>query len=292
MLRIVDHLGQEVPNYKNLVHLVTISRVLVPTLERTDLRDTQELTRKDVLECVQKAFDVPLPTVSGGRRRAQDARPLVRKLVVFQEAHDDGAKHFHAAVLLHQSRQFLAAKRTLRQRDHLAAHFSATHTQFWSAVRYGHIPTLAKPVVDEHPLSWCADGGWNALDLFAESQEPWCAARWKKRREQAEKAAHINPAKKARFTKLDLTALILAHDLCTPTAILAYAQDHGSEAMQVFVSNRMLRKIARALHLAPMQPRHKLSLKPMLPHCLKLTWPWPCGASCLLAHPRRHVLQC
>ena len=41
-----------------------------------------------------------------------------------------------------------------------------------------------------------------------------------------------------RFTKLDLTALILAHDLCTPTAILAYAQDHRSEAMQVFASNR------------------------------------------------------
>ena len=238
VLRIVDHLGQEAPNYKNVVHFITISRVLVPTLERTDLRDTQELTRQDVLECVQKAFDVPLPSVSAGRKRAADARPLVRKLVVFQEAHEDGSRHYHAAVLLHQSRQFLAAKRTLRQRDHLAAHFSATHTQFWSAVRYGHIPTLAKPVVDEQPLSWCSENGWNGLDLFAESQEPWCAGRWKKRREQAEKAAYVNPAKKARFTKLDLTAVILAKDLCTPTAVLAYAQDHGSEATQVFVSNR------------------------------------------------------
>ena len=51
------------------------------------------------------------------------------------------------------------------------------------AVRYGFIPTAAKPVVDDAPLSWCETGGWGALDLFAESQRAWTADLWNKRRE-------------------------------------------------------------------------------------------------------------
>lgn len=125
---------------------------------------------------------------------------------------------------------------TLRERDRLAAHFACSHTQFWSAVRYGFIPTAAKPVVDDAPLSWCETGGWGALDLFAESQRPWTADLWKKRREVfwgkvatesadflgnslnplqvSEKMVSAGLAKKQRrFSKLDLTAIILDRGL-------------------------------------------------------------------------------
>ena len=41
-------------------------------------------------------------------------------------------------------------------------------------------PTLSKPVVDAQPVSWSVHGGWQTLDLFAESQRPWNAAIWKR----------------------------------------------------------------------------------------------------------------
>ena len=129
-----------------------------------------------------KAVDNPLAGLTGGRPCSR-TEGLVTKLVVFRESHKDGDYHFHVAVQLRQSRAFAAAKRTLRERDMLAAHFSSSHTQFWSAVRYGYIPTASKPVVDNAPLSWSETGGWGALDLLDESQRPWAAELWKKRRE-------------------------------------------------------------------------------------------------------------
>lgn len=238
MASIVQELGEPPPNFKHMVHFVTISRVLPGTLQWTDLREIESMTREDVATCVQRAFDEPVHVPGPGRPRCQEKQDLVRKLVVFQESHADGSKHFHVAVQLQQSRTFSVAKRTLRSRDHLAAHFSSSHRQFWSAVRYGHIPTLSKPVVDPHPISWCKGQGWNTLDLFAESQRPWTAHMWKRRREEVEKLAQMNPKKKGKFSKLDLTAIILEHSLATPTAVLQFAQDHGTEAMQVFVHQR------------------------------------------------------
>ena len=43
-------------------------------------------------------------------------------------------------------------------------------------------------------------------------------------------------AKKATFTKLDLTALIASKQLRTKDAVLAYVQQHGTAAMQAYVS--------------------------------------------------------
>lgn len=235
---IIQSLGEEPAGpFKHPVHLVTISRVLPGTLEATDLRDISGMSRKDIALCVQLSFDDPVAT--RGRPRTQAVGGVVQKMVVFQEAHADGDKHFHVAVQLQKSRSFAPAKTTLRTRDHLAAHFSSKHTQFWSAVRYGYMPTLAKPVVDASPLSWCRDSGFDSLDLFAESQRPWNAILWKRRREEVEKVAQQGDgAKKAKFNKLDLTALILSQELTTPASVLAYTQNHGTEAMQLFVHQR------------------------------------------------------
>ena len=180
MEAILEMLGSEDDSKKTQVHFITFSRLLPGTVELRDLRDLESMSREDIACCVWKAFDEPL---AAGRGRPPTATELVRKIAVFREEHADGMHHFHVAVLLRQSRSFVAAKRTLRERDHLAAHFSASHTGFWSAVRYGHIPTAKKPEVDATPLSWSEDGGWGALDLFAESQRPWMAHVWKRRHE-------------------------------------------------------------------------------------------------------------
>ena len=233
---IIEGLGVEAPTAKRQVYLVTISHVLPGHVRTADLRDLATLSRQEIGEAVRLAFDQPL---RGTKPRADD-EPVVTKLVVYQEGHQDGSKHFHVAVRLTKSLTWGLAKRTLRTRDHVAAHFSSTHTQFWSAVRYGYMPTLAKPEVDAEPLSWSCNGGWGSLDLFAESQRPWNADIWMRRSEAAEKAASASSSQKARckFNKLDLTSIILAKGLTTVAALLEYTQNHGTEAMQLFVHQR------------------------------------------------------
>eukprot|EP00973_Karenia_brevis_P012082 1639678-Karenia_brevis.AAC.1 len=106
------------------------------------------MSREEVAVCVWKAFDEPLDSRGPARTRTGG---LVKKMVVFREEHSDGSSHYHVVVALSQPRTFGSAKRTLREREHLAAHFSLTHTQSWSAVRYGFIPTAKKPIVDKEP---------------------------------------------------------------------------------------------------------------------------------------------
>jgi len=84
-------------------------------LEATDLRDISGMSRKDIALCVQLSFDDPVATL--GRPRTQAVGGVVQKMVVFQEAHADGDKHFHVAVQLQKSRSFAPAKTTLRTRN-------------------------------------------------------------------------------------------------------------------------------------------------------------------------------
>ena len=64
---------------------------------------------------------------------------------------------------------------------------------------------------------------------------------WRKRREERDKV-DAGAAKKATFTKLDLTALIVSKQLRSKDAVLTYVQQHGSAAMQAYVS-RVQRKL-------------------------------------------------
>ena len=102
--------------------------------------------------------------------------------------------------------------------------------------------TARKPVVDASPLSWAADG--RALELYEESQEPFNAGALKRRREKAEAAREGGnppsggdpPGPPAKFSKLDLYALVLAEDLRTPAAVMRHVQDKGSLEMQSFLA--------------------------------------------------------
>ena len=236
MASLIKELGGEDTGAKQCVYLGTLSRVLPETLAQADnLVDVSGLSRQEVGEAVRKAFDNPLQGAAGGRPVSR-TDGIVKKVVVFKEAHADGAVHFHVAVALLQPRSWAPAKRTLRERDHLASHWSCCHTQWWSAARYGAIPSLKKPVVDDDPWTRTKDG--SEIDLFAESQRPFCAKLWKRRREEAELQAAAGAAnKKRRFSKLDLTALILDRNLKTKATVLEYVQDFGTEEMQNFVHN-------------------------------------------------------
>ena len=92
-----------------------------------------------------------------------------------------------------------------------------------------------KPVVDGSPWPWSDDG--SPIDFFGESQRPFRANAWKRRREEVEKSAAAGGAPPKKFSKLDLTAVILDQDFKTKAAVLEYVQSRGTEAMQHFVHN-------------------------------------------------------
>ena len=81
--------------------------------------------------------------------------------------------HFHVALKLSKDGVFLPFKLALRQRSGFASHWSCSHHQLSSAVRYGVFTSEHMPVVDKEPLVWTKSG--EKLDLYAESQETWIA---------------------------------------------------------------------------------------------------------------------
>ena len=231
-------LGDENNERSIRVYLGTASRVLPETLGSTDLVDISGLSQAALSEKIRKAFEDPVYAPGGpGRHRASRAEGdcgRIEKRVVVKEKHAGGEVHFHWAIKFFQQMRFGAAKRTLRERDHIASHWSCSHTQWWSALRYLVFPTLKKPIIDKkdrHVWTWNGE----ALDLFHESQEPWMAQTWKRRREEHDLAVSGGVKKKAKFTKLDLTSLILDKGLSTRAALLEFTQDHGSAGMHLFV---------------------------------------------------------
>lgn len=221
------------------VYFVTISRLLPETVAHgIGGRDLQELSRQDIAKALLDSLDQPLAAGRAGRPRG-DIGSRVVALVVFQEKHADDSIHYHAAVKLAVPTRFLAAKRTLRERHKLPSHWSCSHTQFWSAVRYGVIPSTKKPTVDPTPYQWTQDG--QILDLFAVSQEPYQAELWRCRRERRDSEAAKTDGK-ATFTKMDLTSLIVSKHLYTKDTLIAYVQEHGTAVMQSYI-NKVQRKL-------------------------------------------------
>ena len=86
-------LGTEEADAINKVYLLTFARVLSARLQRGGLKDVNTLSKEAVLDCVHDSWENPLVTMAGGRPRASDGE-LLQKLLVYEEAHADGAKHF------------------------------------------------------------------------------------------------------------------------------------------------------------------------------------------------------
>ena len=223
-------LGLEQQHANQYVYLASVSRVLPETLAATDLCDISVLSRQQIGEKFLDAFNNPDAQTGGGRPRKNQAT-RVEKIVVFKELHEDGSPHFHVCIKLCKNMRFGIVKKTLRARHKLPSHWSCSHNQFCSAVRYGHIPSDKKPTVDADPWQWTLSG--KELDLFSESQEPFNAELHRKRREKKDKDA-IATGSRSTFSKVDFTALVLSKHLHTRATLLAYVQYYGTAAMDVF----------------------------------------------------------
>jgi len=230
------------------VYLITISHVIQATLpDGCAYADLDSLERKAVAEAVLNAFDDPIPLQANAAGRPRAPRVVDQPtsmgdlIVVYKELHDDDTAHFHVVVKLVKTFRFKRAKQTLQMRHLLPSHFSCSHTLLWSAVRYGYIGTPKKPDVDESP--WVGTPSWAGfakdsatVDLFELSQEPFRPGSWRKRREEKDKEASRKAAR-TKFEKLDLTAIMMSKHLWSKDGLIAYAQDHGTAAMQRFVHN-------------------------------------------------------
>jgi hypothetical protein len=244
-------LGDEFTGEKSWVYLVSFSRILQTRLQAGDLRDITVLNREQVHEVVLDAFENPQPPAKGAGRPREATEPLLKKMVVFQELHADDSRHFHVAVLLARQFRWAAAKRTLVQRHRMVAHFSASHTQWHSAVYYGHFTTPKKPKVDDDPLLWArGSGAWRAtlpsagpppFDLHEECLEPWTAPAWWGKRKKQDREAGGKGTSAAPWSKVDLNGLVLAKNLRSKKKVLAYAHQHGTASLQAYVCKNQRR---------------------------------------------------
>ncbi|CAK0810352.1 unnamed protein product [Prorocentrum cordatum] len=211
--------------------------------------DDREFFRKALLDAVANL--APAAGSQGGRPRTRALE--VNFLLTVQEKHQDGKVHYHQAVKLSHETRFLPIKTALRQRSKLASHWSTSHTELWSAVRYLTRTSDRKKSVDRSPDVWAKDG--SAPNLYEMGNEGWGAKMHKRRREQAAMAAGDQvlerSAKKSKeiFGKLDLYALVVTDKLLTPRKVMTHAQKKGSLAMQNYVA-RNQRKLAELIEEA------------------------------------------
>ena len=238
-----------------MAYLITIPRVLPGTEGAADLTDTREMTRAGVAEWIREAFKNPVSPGNSGkgfagppakRPRAED---VVEKLVVFQEAHADGEPHYHVAVKLCKTMRWGSVKRAMRERFRVPCHFSSSHTQLWSCIRYGFVASAKKPDVDPTPFMWAGDGAWPAglavsgssasKLLWEASQRPWNARCWAARSAQTQKLMAEGGKGNVKYDKLDIFAILLENNFTKAAQIIAHAQESGTEAMQKFVCRHM-----------------------------------------------------
>jgi hypothetical protein len=224
-----DWLTPMIASARSYVTLVTLSAVLDATVQvaHPPLRTLHGVTREIVRDAVLDALTNPALSTHGGRARETVD---VAKLVVFLEI----PWHFHVAIQFRQKYGFLPFKKALRLRSRLASHWSTSHTEWCTALRYGCFASEKKLAVDKEPLCWTSDG--RAVDLFGESNAHYSESAHKRCREVA--AMHPDPSKKQKremFEKLDLTSLILCENLKTPAQIIAFVKRKGSAVMREWV---------------------------------------------------------
>jgi hypothetical protein len=121
---LVEGASPEKENARNRIYLVTIFRVSADTGVQAGSQDVSQLSREAVGNAVRDALNSPDVGPLGGRSRQNGQ--VVEKLVVFQEAHQDGSKHVHVAVKLSSQQRFAAAKRALKIRRRLPSHWSCS----------------------------------------------------------------------------------------------------------------------------------------------------------------------
>ena len=170
----------------------------------------------------------------------------LEQLAIFREFHkptQDGTAHahFHIAVRA-QPFKFLPMKRALMKRHGLASHWSCTHDGYWSALRYGVLPSPSKPcsALDPKPLLWCRDGPHP--DVFESIHEPLTAQATQNRRRALEMKAAEEGKMAPKITDLDIYAVVdqkgFRNSADYPHAhldLIHHVKLHSSTAVQAYV---------------------------------------------------------
>ena len=247
------------------VYLVTFAHILADTLKKAaasgkPIKDLENVVKKEIADAMIDVLNNPATSRANGGRPSVEAASIM-KMIVVEEIVVEGdeeivvegdPKHFHAAVKISRERSFMPFKDSLRERHGLASHWSCSHRHFWSAARYLTFTTDKKRAIDPKPFSWTPDDtkSGEALDVYEESQEPYCAEICRKRREKAEMNAHASDEpdgkrcktmSQHRFNKSDFTDVVLSKDLKTPSAVMDYLHGHGSQAARAFAQKNQRR---------------------------------------------------
>ena len=112
---LLAQLGREDHDMNQRVYLATISRVL-PGGTSHHYRDLERISKVEVADAPRAAFDNPLPMPSCGGAPRSHTDPRVDSVIVVEERHADGSKHFHIVTKLHRMTRFKKAKEVLRVR--------------------------------------------------------------------------------------------------------------------------------------------------------------------------------
>jgi hypothetical protein len=247
-----EYLPEEDTDHRKAVYLVTFpalqamqglrGRVCPSTLSREQIADM-------ILDAVAR------PVYTDARYEGGNVKLL--NFVVFQERHavkegeTQGLVHYHVALQAAESFRFSPVKRALQQRHGVATHWSTSHDGYWSAVRYGAMPSPKKPKaedLDPKPLAWSRSG--QHKPLFEASQEPKTAAALKRKREASVKEAAAKGTAEPRATEMDLYPVIVE-------------QGFRNTADDQFAAERLVKHLKEnstmGLYKLAFKMRHKLS---------------------------------
>jgi hypothetical protein len=208
------------------------------------LKDPADISKADFQKALLDSLANPMYEKCGGRPRT---RQVALDVYVGVKEGPRDAGHHHAGLSFYkQDHRFLPFKLAMRHRHGIATHWSTTHKKRWSIIRYLHVATPRKKVVDRRPLVWTRDD--RQLNLAKESEEPFQAVAWNSKREdRVSEPVDSNKAKKRAFSKLDFSAMVLTERLKTPSGVLDHVMDKGTNEMKLWVHQRQdkLKKFIR-----------------------------------------------
>ena len=144
---LIDAGGGETAGLNQRDYRGTISRVLPGSAAAPAYRDLGAVRKEELITIIRDCCDDPAGTAgSAGRPRKRTGSPI-DCVVVVQEKHADGSRHFHFVVKLLWPMRFKQAKETMQKRHALPSHWSCKRSQMHTAVSYVALPTPKKPEV-------------------------------------------------------------------------------------------------------------------------------------------------
>ena len=239
-------LEQEPTSASRQVYLVTLPalRRLHEADRKPGLRCPSEWEHESVARIFVDAFENP---ALASNNASWGFTAQLERFVVFRERHAAregevaGPFHWHIALKASINFRFASIKRALYVRHGIASHWSCSHTGYWSAVRYGCMPTPSKPskALDPTPYKWARCG--EHPPLFEVCQEPTTAAALNRRREAKVKLAEESGRPEPRPTEMDLYPVIVQNgfrnssdDHTAAEKLVQWLKAHGSPALVTF----------------------------------------------------------